>query len=968
MDNDNKLSNNEKQHIKKDMVKTINLSGMYESWFLEYASYVILDRAVPSIQDGLKPVQRRILHSMREMDDGRYNKVANIIGNTMKYHPHGDASIGDALVQLGQKDLLIDCQGNWGNSLTGDSAAASRYIEARLSKFALDVVFNPKTTEWKRTYDGRNREPIDLPTKFPLLLAQGVEGIAVGLAAKTLPHNFIEIIDASIAHLKEKDFDLLPDFPTGGLADVSRYNDGQRGGRVRVRSKIKQIDKKTLAITELPFGCTTSKLIDSIILANDKGKIKIKKIDDNTAADVEILIHLAGNVSPDQTIDALYAFTDCEISISPNSCTIQDNRPRFMGVKEILRHTCDHTVTLLKWELEIKKRELLEKLLQTSLEKIFIEERIYKDNGYENAENREAAIRHIDKRLDPFKKLFYRQINDDDIIRLFEIKMGRILKFNSEKAEELLAAIDEELKQVEYHLANLIEYAINWYIHLRKTYGKGRERKTELRSFDNIEATRVAVANEKLFINREDGFAGTQLKKDEFVCDCSSIDDIIVFREDGSFKIVKVSNKFFVGNDVIHIAVFTRNDERTIYNAIYQDGTAGNTFVKRFAVKSITRDKDYTLTKGTDHSKIIYFSANPNGEAEVVKVNLRKRVKVRKLQFDFDFSTLAIKGRGATGNILSKTPVLKIQKKEDGISTLGAIDLWFDDTVNRLNTDERGEHIGGFKGDDKIITIMKSGKMRFYNFDVSNHFDDDILLLEKFDEKKILTIIYWNSELKAQFIKRIVPEVSDRVLELFPFENNNKLIDISYDYRPQLQLSFDKRKNKQAIDDEILDIENFIGVKGIKAKGKRVSSLFIKKLNFIDVLPHKDVVNETKKEETKETPIKIETKETEVINKEENIKETERVEKLKQSNTSKIKTKQLEETSSIKKDSTKTERKPKKTEKVIKEKPAKKAKKEIVRKNKPTEKETSEESIKQDPDDIPLDISNDTDGQMTFEF
>jgi topoisomerase IV subunit A len=668
----------------------------------------------------LKPVQRRILHAMKELDDGRYNKVANIIGHTMKYHPHGDASIGDALVQLGQKDILIDTQGNWGNILTGDSSAAPRYIEARPSKFALEVVYNPKTTKWKSSYDGRNKEPINLPVKFPLLLAQGVEGIAVGLASKILPHNFVELIDASIAYLKGEEPDILPDFPTGGLADFSKYNNGLRGGKVRVRAKISILDKKTLVITDIPFSTTTVSLIDSIVTANEKGKIKIRKIEDNTAEKVEILVHLAPNISPDQAIDALYAFTDCEVSISPNCCVIEGSKPRFVSVNEILKISTDHTVQLLKSELEIEKHELLEQILFSSLEKIFIENRIYRD--IEECETWEAVIETIDKGLEPFKKQFYREITTDDIVNLTEIKIKRISRYDTFKADEILRNLQEKLEKVNYHLAHLIEYAIDYFKRIKEKYSKGRERKTEIRSFDNIEATRVAVANEKLYVNREEGFAGTGLRKDEYVCDCSDIDDIIVFRGDGTFVVTKVTDKSFVGKDIIHIAVFEKNDDRTIYNMIYQDGPRGAAYMKRFFVKGVTRDKEYELTKGTKGSKVMYFTANPNGEAEVVTIYLRHKPKLKKPVFDFDFSELAIKGRAASGNLLTKHQIRKIVLKDQGVSTLSALNIWFDENVLRLNTEKRGKFIGAYKGDDKIMTVMPEGIYRTMGFDLSTHF------------------------------------------------------------------------------------------------------------------------------------------------------------------------------------------------------------------------------------------------------
>ena len=749
------------EELSGDLHKTIHLSGMYENWFLDYASYVILERAVPDIKDGLKPVHRRILHAMKNLDDGRYNKVANIIGHTMQYHPHGDASIGDALVQLGQKDILIDTQGNWGNVLTGDSAAAPRYIEARLSKFAGDVVFNPKTTTWKASYDGRNKEPVALPVKFPLLLAQGVEGIAVGLASKILPHNFNELIDASINILRDKDFEIFPDFPTGGFADVSRYNNGLRGGRVRVRAKISQLDKKILVITEVPFGTTTTSLMESIVTANEKGKIKIKKIDDNTAENVEILIHLAPNISPDQTIDALYAFTNCEVSISPNSCVIDAGKPGFIGVREILKASTENTVALLKKELEIRKAELLEQWHFSSLEKIFIEERIYRD--IEECETWESVIKTIDKGLMPFRKKFHRKITEEDIIKLTEIKIKRISKYNSFKADDLIKGIEVEIDEVNNHLEHLIDYVVNYFRQIKKKYGKGRERKTELRNFDTIEATRVAAASQKLYINSDEGFAGTSLKKFEYVCDCSDIDDIIVFRADGTFIITKVSAKTFVGHNIIHIAIFKRNDDRTIYNMIFRDGRKGATRVKRFAITGVTRDKEYNITKGAEGSKIFYFTANPNGEAEVVKVFLKPKPKLRKTSFEFDFSELAIKGKGSQGNILTKHGVKSIVKREEGVSTLGARDIWYDDTVKRLNTDERGNYLGAFKSNDRIFTIQQSGYYKLMTYDLSNHFEEDMILIEKFNPKKIISVIYYEAAVEKFYLKRFQIETNNNI-------------------------------------------------------------------------------------------------------------------------------------------------------------------------------------------------------------
>ncbi len=814
--------------------KTIALAGMYENWFLDYASYVILERAVPDVMDGLKPVQRRILHAMREMDDGRYNKVANIIGQTMKYHPHGDASIGDALVQLGQKELLIDTQGNWGNVLTGDSSAAPRYIEARLSKFALEVAFNPKTTQWKDSYDGRNREPITLPMKFPLLLAQGVEGIAVGLASKIVPHNFNELIDASILHLQGKDFVILPDFPGGGMGDFSKYNNGRRGGKIRVRARIQQTDKKNLTITEVPFGTNTSNLIDSIVAANDKGKIKIKKIDDNTSDKVEIQIQLAPGVSPDQTIDALYAFTNCEISISPNSSVIYQGKPNFMGVDEILKISTDQTQYLLGRELEIRMGELEEMWHFSSLEKIFIEKRIYRD--IEESESWEDVIKTIDKGLDPYKSLFKRAITRDDIIRLTEIKIKRISKYNTFKADEQLQSIEDELEEVQNHLDHLTDFTINYFRQIKKKYGKGRERKTEIRNFDTIEASLVAVANQKLYLNREDGFAGTGLKKDEFVCECSDIDDIIFFREDGTFMVTRVSEKFYTGTNVIHIDVFKRNDERTTYNMIYRDGRVGKNYVKRFAVVSITRDRDYTLTKGGEGSKVLYFSANPNGEAEIVRVNLRPKPRLKITAFDYDFSELAIKGRSSQGNTLTKNYIRKIVKKEEGISTLGAMDIWFDESVKRLNTDQRGISLGAFKGDEKILTIMQSGDYRLTGFDLSTHFDEDLLHIEKFDPDKVMSVVYVEGMQGSWYFKRFVIEETDRKTRFITEHPDSKLISFSLDMKPVFKVRFDDKANNKMLDDEILVAEEFIGIKGYKAKGKRIANFAIKKITWLEPL------------------------------------------------------------------------------------------------------------------------------------
>ncbi|HPE54961.1 MAG TPA: DNA gyrase/topoisomerase IV subunit A [Bacteroidales bacterium] len=829
--------------------KTIHLSGMYKNWFLDYASYVILERAVPDVKDGLKPVQRRILHAMKDLDDGRFNKVANIIGHTMQYHPHGDASIGDALVQLGQKDLLIDTQGNWGNILTGDSAAASRYIEARLSKFANDVVFNPKTTTWKLSYDGRKREPVALPVKFPLLLAQGVEGIAVGLASKILPHNFIELIDGSINILKGQDFDLVPDFPTGGYADVSRYNDGNRGGRVRVRAKIHQLDKKTLVITEIPFGTNTGSLIDSIVSANDKGKIKIKKIDDNTAENVEIMVHLAPNVSPDQTIDALYAFTNCEMSLSPNTCVIDEGRPRFIGVKEVLRISTQNTVDLLQKELEIRLAELNEQWHFSSLEKIFIEKRIYRK--IEECETWEAVIEAIDKGLNPYKKLFKREITEDDIVKLTEIRIKRISKFNAFKADEQIKQIEGETEEVNNHLAHLVDYAINYYRQIKKKYGEGKERKTELRSFDTIEATRVAAASQKLYVNREEGFAGTSLRRDEYVCDCSDIDDIIVFREDGTYLVTKVSAKTFVGKGIIHIDVFNKSDDRTIYNVVYRDGKKGACRVKRFAVTSITRDKEYDLTKGSKDSKVVYFTANPNGEAEVIKVSLTPKPRMKKTSMEFDFSELDIKGRGAQGNLLTKFGVRKIVKREEGVSTLGAIDIWYDDTVKRLNTDDRGKYLGAFKSDDKILTIQKSGNYKLMSYDLGNHFDEEMFIIEKFDPRKILSVVYFDATIEKYYVKRftIEDDVIGKKVDFIDEEAGNTFHEISLDYKPQLEVKFENDSRGNPVEDEVINVEEFIGIKGYKAKGKRVSNKNTTSIRFTDPIPYEPEPDEEELEE-----------------------------------------------------------------------------------------------------------------------
>ncbi len=838
------LPENEELTDADDLHHTTYLPGMYQNWFLDYASYVILDRAVPEVLDGLKPVQRRILHSMWELEDGRYNKVANVIGNTMKYHPHGDASIGDAMVQIGQKDLLIDTQGNWGNILTGDRAAAPRYIEARLSKFALDVAFNPKTTKWKLSYDGRNKEPVNLPMKFPVLLQMGVEGIAVGLAAKSLPHNFVELIDASIAVLRGQDFILVPDFPTGGLADVIRYNDGLRGGKVRIRARISQLDKKTLVITEIPWGTTTGDLIDTIIAASEKGKIKIRKIDDNTAQNVEILIHLQPGVSPDQSIDALYAFTDCERSESPNSCVIHKGKPYFVGVKEILRISVQRTVEMIQMELMIRQQELMESLLFASLERIFIENRIYRD--IEECKTWEAVIKAIDKGLEPYKPEFYRVITEDDIVRLTEIRIKRISKFNAFKADEHIKNLNEELREVKHNLEHLTEFVIAFYENIRRKYAAGRERKTELRNFESIEAAAVAAATQKLYVNRVEGFAGYGLKKDEFICDCSDIDDIIVFREDGTFAVTRVVEKAFVGKNVIHIDVFKKNDNRTVYHCVYQDGRMGSVYVKRFAVTGVVRDKDYVLTKGKPGSKVLYFTVNPNGESEIIKVSLKPKPRLKKLNFDFDFSELAIKGRASQGNVLSKNAIKKIVQAEKGFSTLGALHIWYDDTVMRLNTDQRGKYIGAFKEDDKILTLTRSGFYKLMSFDLSNHFEEDMSHIEKFNPSKALTVLYYSEQKKAYFIKRFVPEFTDKKVCLFPEEDGNKFEKVVTDKRPQLRVEYDNEGAKKQVEPEELILDEFVEVMGVKAKGKKLSNHPIKLITWLDAIPVEDEDEEEK--------------------------------------------------------------------------------------------------------------------------
>ena len=832
-------SNYKVPKISDDAVKH-HLSGMYQNWFLDYASYVILERAVPDIYDGLKPVQRRILHSMKRLDDGRYNKVANIVGHTMQFLPHGDASIGDALVQLGQKDLLIDCQGNWGNILTGDGAAASRYIEARLSKFALDTVFNPKTTEWKASYDGRNKEPIALPVKFPLLLAQGVEGIAVGLNSKILPHNFNELCDACVSYLKGEEFVLFPDFQTGGSIDVSKYNDGERGGSVKIRSKISKIDNKTLAITEIPFGTNTSKLIDSIIKASEKGKIKIRKVDDNTSENVEILVHLQPGISSDKTIDALFAFTDCELSISPNCCVIHNNKPRFMGVSEMLRISAEHTKDLLKAELEIQKAELQEQLFFTSLEKLFIENRIYKDKGFEESSSQEEVILHIDKRLEPFKKDFIREIRREDFVKLLEIKMMRITRFDSDKANDTLIAIQKKIDEVNYELDHLVDYTIFWFEGLKAKYGKNYPRRTEIRNFETIVATKVVEANEKLYVNHEEGFIGTSLRKDEYVCNCSDIDDIIIFFKDGKYKIVKVADKLFVGKNILHLDVFKKNDKRTIYNAVYRDGKTGPYYIKRFAVNGITRDKEYDVTQGTAGSKIIYFTANPNAEAEVIRVALKPKPRLFKLVFEKDFSDIAIKGRQSMGNLLTKNDVQKIALKQKGGSTLGGRQVWFDRDVLRLNYDNRGEYLGEFLSDDLILVVSSKGDYYTSSFDLNNHYEKDILVIEKFDSNKVWTVALWDAEQKFYYLKRFQLEASQKLQNFLGDNKDSRLMLMSDADYPRFEVVFGGTDAyREAL---VVDADEFIGVKSFKAKGKRLTTFDVEQINELEPIRFKKEV------------------------------------------------------------------------------------------------------------------------------
>ena len=836
-----------------DAAAVHHLSGMYQNWFLDYASYVILERAVPHIEDGLKPVQRRILHSMKRMDDGRYNKVANIVGHTMQFHPHGDASIGDALVQIGQKDLLVDTQGNWGNILTGNRAAAPRYIEARLSKFALDTVFNPKTTEWQMSYDGRNKEPITLPVKFPLLLAQGAEGIAVGLSSKILPHNFVELCDAAISYLHGEEFHLYPDFPTGGSIDVSKYNDGQRGGTLKVRAKIEKLDQKTLVIREIPFSKTTETIIDSILKAIEKGKIKARHVEDLTAAKVEIQIQLAPGVSSDKTLDALYAFSDCEINISPNCCVIEDNKPKFLTVSDVLRHSADRTKDLIRQELEIRKNELLEQYHFASLEKIFIEERIYKDRKFEQAPNVDAVCEHIDERLTPYYPQLVREVTKDDILKLLEIKMQRILKFNKDKADELMARIKEEIEQIDRDLNNLVEVTANWFKFLKEKYGKDHPRLTEIRNFDTIEATKVVEANQKLYINRADGFIGTGLKKDEFVCNCSDIDDVIIFYKDGKFKVIRVADKIFVAKNILWLGVFKKNDQRTIYNMVYRDGKKGFYYIKRFNVPSVTRDREYDLTIGTPGSRVVYFTANPNGEAEVIKITLDPAPKLKKIFFDKDFSEVLIKGRAAKGNLLTKFQVHRIGLKSHGHSTLGGRKVWYDPDVNRLNYDEHGRLLGEFNDGDQILVFLPNGEYYLTNFDANNHFEDNIVRLEKYDADKVWSCVLYDADNQGYpYVKRFLLEASKRKQCYLGENPNSKEILLTDQVYPRILVTYGGADEFRG--SEEVDVEQFIAVKGYKAKGKRLTTYQIASITELEPTrlpdpPKEDEADETEEEE-----------------------------------------------------------------------------------------------------------------------
>ena len=852
------MSEEEKMSQNTSGDSIVKIAGMYENWFLDYASYVILERAVPTIEDGFKPVQRRIMHALKELDDGRYNKVANVVGHTMQYHPHGDASIADAMVQLGQKDLLIDTQGNWGNILTGDGAAASRYIEARLSKFALDVVYSPKVTHWQASYDGRKKEPINLPVKYPLLLAQGTEGIAVGLSTKILPHNFVELIDASIKCLKGKPFELFPDFPTAGIMDVSSYNDGQRGGRVRVRAKISQIDKSTLVITEIPYSTTTTSLIDSILKANDKGKIKIKKVDDNTSENVEILVHIPPGISPDKTIDALYAFTACETSISPIACIIENNKPHFLSVSEILKRSTDYTVDLLKRELEIELEELEEQWHFSSLERIFIENRIYRD--IEEEETWEGVIRAIDEGLKPHIKHLKRAVTEDDIVRLTEIRIKRISKFDIDKAQQLIESLEDKIEAVKQNLATLIDYAIDYFKRLKDTYGKGRERKTEIRPFDDIEATKVVIRNTKLYVNRAEGFVGTSLKKDEYVCDCSDIDDIIAFTEDGIMTVFKVADKTYVRKNIIHVEVFKKADKRTIYNMIYKDGQTGYSYIKRFNVTAMTREREYELIPAHKNSKILYFTANPNGEAEVVTINLRQAGSIRKLKWDIDFADILIKGKDVKGNLVSKYAVKRIELKEKGISTLKPRKIWFDDIVKRLNTDERGRLLGAFKGEDRLLLITKDGTVKTVIPELSLHFDNHILVMEKWMPEKPITAVYYDGEKERCFVKRFVVENENKEEIVITEHPKSSLLFVSTDWRPMIEVIFTKERGKESKEPITVNLEEFIALKGIKALGNQLTTDRVKTVNALESLPYEEEIEEQIEEENddieEEKPIK----------------------------------------------------------------------------------------------------------------
>jgi len=817
----------------------VKVTGMYKDWFLDYASYVILERAVPSIYDGLKPVQRRILHSMKDLDDGRYNKVANIVGHTMQYHPHGDASIADAMVQIGQKDLLIDTQGNWGNILTGDRAAASRYIEARLSKFALEVVFSPKITDWQLSYDGRKKEPVQLPVKFPLLLAQGAEGIAVGLSTKILPHNFVELLNASIQHLKGKKIKLYPDFLTGGIIDIQGYNDGKRGGKVRVRAKINQLDKNTLVINEIPYGTTTSSLIDNILKANEKGKIKIKKIEDNTAAEVEIIIHLPPAISPDKTIDALYAFTDCETSISPLGCVIIDNKPHFIGVSEMLARSTDHTLELLKKELELQLQELENQWHHSSLERIFIEKRIYRD--IEEQDTWEGVLEAIKTGLELHISILKRPVIEEDLLKLTEIRIKRISKFDIDKAQQKIEALEGDIAEVKNHLAHLVDYAINYFKHLIKTYGNGRERISEIRIFDDVDAKKVVVRNQKLYVNREEGFIGTSLRKDEYLCDCADIDDIIIFTKEGKMQVVKVDSKVFVGKDIIHASVFKKNDTRTIYNMIYRDGNRGNSYIKRFAVKGVTREKVYDLTQGTAGSSVLYFTANPNGEAEVVNILLRNTGNVKKLKWDLDFADLQIKGRAVRGNTVTKYSILRVELKEKGVSTLKPRKIWFDKTINRLNTDERGTLLGAFRGEDKILVVNQGGDAKVVIPDLSLHFDESMILIEKWIPNKPITAVYFDNEKERYFIKRFL--IESEVKEDSFIKPEGELIFLNTNWRPLIQVEFVKSRDKKSLPPLEINAEEFIAVKGFKALGNQLTQDKIKKIELKEALAYDEEEN-----------------------------------------------------------------------------------------------------------------------------